>query len=461
MLSDTQILEILAGNDAQAKYSALEQLAHSESSSAAIVEALEKASHDEDMGVVVRAIKALQAPVHHRTALELGLFGQVDAESLADEARLASQPASEAAAKAQPARPGLTSNAGSPQPAEAAQLERATAEAGLLQPPAGAIRRGLALAIDLLILAVITTLIGLLFSALLERIGFYSRLITAVIALLYFSVFNSTLCGGATPGKWLMRIRVVGYDGRYISLPRAILRSTFIVLVLLFYGWLFPGSTTSTVVMFIVSLFTYGTGFAVLYLAVFNRQSGQSIDDLLARTRVAYKRGSLIDAYPATPVRQRLVAIAILLFLPAVVLGTQWVIQNQLSSNASAQSLAPLYRALSRDPRFYMSGVYLMDQPVSGQQSIKLIVINLWPRSSLDDAGRQQLGRDAANLAQQYVPAAIYDGFQVRIVSGFDLGFYEKALVWLCAPPAKCSSQYVRNSFLRYLNFTQNYQLVQ
>lgn len=53
-------------------------------------------------------------------------------------------------------------------------------------------------------------------------------------ALLVFLVLSLLTVGtvGATPGKLLLRLRVVGENGARLSLPRAVLRSVLLVLVI-------------------------------------------------------------------------------------------------------------------------------------------------------------------------------------------------------------------------------------
>ncbi|MFI0819111.1 RDD family protein [Streptomyces sp. NPDC021098] len=53
-------------------------------------------------------------------------------------------------------------------------------------------------------------------------------------ALLVFLVLSLLTVGtvGATPGKLLLRLRVVGEDGARLSLPRAVLRSVLLLLVI-------------------------------------------------------------------------------------------------------------------------------------------------------------------------------------------------------------------------------------
>jgi hypothetical protein len=72
MAIDKKLLEMLASDDPQVRYVALDQLRDSKESSEAIVEALIKATHDEDKGTADRAVTALISDVHHKLALKMG-----------------------------------------------------------------------------------------------------------------------------------------------------------------------------------------------------------------------------------------------------------------------------------------------------------------------------------------------------------------------------------------------------
>ncbi len=72
MAIDKKLLEMLASDDPQVRYVALDQLRDSKESSEAIVEALIKATDDEDKGTADRAVTALISDVHHKLALKMG-----------------------------------------------------------------------------------------------------------------------------------------------------------------------------------------------------------------------------------------------------------------------------------------------------------------------------------------------------------------------------------------------------
>ncbi len=69
---EEKLLEMLSSNYPQVRYVALEQLRDSKTTSEAIVEALEKATHDDDQGISEKAKLALQADVHHQMEIKMG-----------------------------------------------------------------------------------------------------------------------------------------------------------------------------------------------------------------------------------------------------------------------------------------------------------------------------------------------------------------------------------------------------
>ena len=70
---EAKLLEMLSSNSPQVRYMALEQLRDSKVTSEAIVEALDKATCDENKAIADQAINALQTEVHHNLAIKMGI----------------------------------------------------------------------------------------------------------------------------------------------------------------------------------------------------------------------------------------------------------------------------------------------------------------------------------------------------------------------------------------------------
>ncbi len=114
-----------------------------------------------------------------------------------------------------------------------------------------------------------------------------SLLTLSIISFAYYSIFNSSLGGGATLGKRAMDICVVNRKGDYIGLPRAMLRSAvdvlpttlgvYIPMLLPAISW--PIAETGAAI-------STAFGLANIYLYIFNWQTRQVLHDLAAGTFV-------------------------------------------------------------------------------------------------------------------------------------------------------------------------------
>src|SRR5262249_10324063 len=115
----------------------------------------------------------------------------------------------------------------------------------------------------------------------LSRAGGWGWTIGFTIVVSYFGVLNSRIGDGQSIGKRVAKIRVVGGDGKPISLGRSALRAS--VLSAPFFLSDAPLDLALHVrVAAIVSYVAFGAGLAIVYLFVFNRPTRQSLHDRLA-----------------------------------------------------------------------------------------------------------------------------------------------------------------------------------
>ena len=325
-------------------------------------------------------------------------------------------------------------------------------------PPASLFRRLAALFIDMIILAIVCIGIGLIFGSFLELMGFYTRLISAVIALLYFSLGNSIHFDGSTLGKRALHLYVKGLDGQYISFPRAILRSSILVILILFSRWQLPITSAGQLPSTIIGVVIVGLVGAIIYLVLFNRKTGQNLDDLIAGTRVAYSNGTMIEAYPTTLRKHKIGAVVTATIIILVALGINRGIMAVPAINSSMQKLMPFYTALSQDGRFYQVGVSSRYQQTSGEQPITLLLITLWPKSNLNELERQNITQEVVGMAQNYFSATDFNEVQVQLVSGYDLGFIKNTVIWLCNPAQGCIYKVVDHNILGLFNYNMTYE---
>lgn len=173
----------------------------------------------------------------------------------------------------------------------------------------GFIRRSSAFAIDAALLSLFGLLLGKLFAAQFAKMGGAGVVVGLGISWLYFGLLNSRLNAGQTIGKRLLRLTVVGSDGRLISVGRSLARASVVSLLLSQCGNLtercMVGNTAAIAVGGIVA--------GNLFLLAFNRRSRQLVHDLLSQTHV-YRTSSLGQGRaPLTPAARALVCGAVVL----------------------------------------------------------------------------------------------------------------------------------------------------
>ena len=139
--------------------------------------------------------------------------------------------------------------------------------------------RLLALGVDLGLLFMVGSLLGMLFEDRLAQLGVWGRLVGFALVVFYFGLLNSRMGQGQTLGKRLLRVRVVDAKGELISLGRSLLRAVILGAIFLLDSSMAGGNW---VVYGIVLALWLG----LIYWYVFNRGTRQSLHDLVVGTYV-------------------------------------------------------------------------------------------------------------------------------------------------------------------------------
>lgn len=153
-------------------------------------------------------------------------------------------------------------------------------------------RRLLAFLIDAAVLGLIGYLLGTLFYSSFAALGEWGRLVGFLVALLYFTLFNSEVGRGHTPGKLLSRIKVVNREGNFLQLGRSLLRYLVIGVPIFFNGIRLPSDFSGSLSQVLAGFVIFGAGGAILYLLACNRRTRQSLHDLVAGTFVVGRQAS-------------------------------------------------------------------------------------------------------------------------------------------------------------------------
>ncbi len=199
-------------------------------------------------------------------------------------------------------------------------------------------RRLSAFIIDAAVLAATGFLAGRIFFDFLAGTGPYGRLIGFVIAMLYFSLLNSSVAGGRTIGKRILKIRVVDGKGRPISPARSFIR--FLIAGSPFFlngAMIPPGAMLNPLVSLLIGLVFFFIGGSILYLYIFNYRTRQSLHDLVVGSYVV--RTGSAQEMTAPPVWKGHFAAVGLIFA-AVVVFTTVVVPGVMGTESFAELLA-------------------------------------------------------------------------------------------------------------------------
>ena len=182
-------------------------------------------------------------------------------------------------------------------------------------------RRLFAFFIDVIILGIIGIGIGTLFYDILAELGGWGRLLGFSIALLYFGLLNSSIGSGQTIGKRVLKIKVVDIDKKTISAPKSILRFMILGIPYFLNGALIPPEILiNTFVSLVLGLVVFFGCGAIIYLFIFNRETRQSLHDLITGTYVV--NISSDEALPTKPIWKGHLAVIGTLFVAVIVLIT-------------------------------------------------------------------------------------------------------------------------------------------
>ncbi|MGC2298183.1 MAG: RDD family protein, partial [Acidobacteriaceae bacterium] len=134
-------------------------------------------------------------------------------------------------------------------------------------------KRCVAYLVDLFIISIPAYLIALPFSEFLCRSGPWGRLIGFCIAFPYYTLFNSDIGGGRTPGKRLLFLQLVDGQGQTIPLSSSALRYTLLFAPFFLNGLALPISHTPATLILAIEETTLILGFGTLYLVLFNQHT--------------------------------------------------------------------------------------------------------------------------------------------------------------------------------------------
>ncbi|MFP4321601.1 MAG: RDD family protein [Anaerolineales bacterium] len=215
-------------------------------------------------------------------------------------------------------------------------------------------------AIDFLLLFAAYVALGAALGPLFYALGPYGRLVSFAILVGYFTFFTSRHGDGRTPGKRVMKLRVVDAKGQPLSVPAALRRSVTIGAILMLLDWNLPGLVTEPWLGIIMNGVLLAGVLGTMYGYAFDDDTRQAPHDLFVGSYVALDestREAHIRAPQGDPVNPRIIA-AFLGVGPLIALGGFFLF--------SANPLGELERALNTDSLFF----YVQVEPTGDRLSL-------------------------------------------------------------------------------------------
>jgi uncharacterized RDD family membrane protein YckC len=268
--------------------------------------------------------------------------------------------------------------------------------------------------IDGIILQVVGWALGFAFWDAVQNLHSWGRLIGFAIALAYLALLDSRIGGGQTLGKRVMKIAVVGRDGQLIGPARSAVRYTVLGIPLFLNGIILsalPGAVGQMVLSFLVA----GLGFAIVYLAVANRRTRQSLHDLVATTFVV--RAANIGWAPSERMNRAHLAVVAASWIAALAFPS--VLPNLFGPAGKSQfaEMEVIRDAVATTPGVW--GVTVLS--VGAMESRDRLVVTVF-RDATPEPDNVIASRVAAKVLDASPDMAGAQRLTVSVQSGFDIG---------------------------------------
>ncbi|MFP4467182.1 MAG: RDD family protein [Candidatus Goldiibacteriota bacterium] len=300
-------------------------------------------------------------------------------------------------------------------------------------------RRMSAFIIDMLLLFIVGFILGLVFEKQLVVLGPWGRVLGFIISIFYFGIMDSSIAGGQTIGKKLMKIKVVNILGETVNVIRCFFRAGIILVPFFLYGIMLPPSAFSSSATLIITFMFLGMLVGLAYFYVFNTRTRQSFHDIASGTYVV--RESLQGAVAKSGHDSRSVPVlhfSIYLLLLAMVLGVSLFAdyaskkpfidrnvsyQNVIKTNVNITDYTDVYYSTimtgegtgpeSGNKAVYLECmVYIFDRSFAGEENAKKIA---------DVIIDNYMGMPALN----YIEVVFMYGYDIGIASGWDAEGYQ------------------------------------
>jgi hypothetical protein len=223
---------------------------------------------------------------------------------------------------------------------------------------------------------------------------------------------------GQTPGKKLLRLRVVARNGEPISVGKAVARYSVLSIPFFLNNLTLPLSKTPSFVVNLLVVLVFGLGFVLIYLVVFNRHTRQGPHDLLVDSYVVDANGSgAVNAEPTWKGHW----IILCALLVAGSLGGMWL-QNKLKGMVDFSAMMADLKVVEDMPNVQAGGVSDLTwfSGTSNERKKIYVVKVIWSGPQDQEA---LLANTVADHILQHNPGIkSRDYLRILVIRGYDLG---------------------------------------
>jgi uncharacterized RDD family membrane protein YckC len=284
-------------------------------------------------------------------------------------------------------------------------------------------RRIGALFIDTLILGIFGFILGLALESTFVEIGAWGRLIGFSIALVYFSIGNSSITEGQTLGKKVLKLRVVNFENSSISVGKSFLRYIILAIPFSLNGAHFTNEIMLSYLIYPLSFVIFGGFFSTPYLYIFNRATRQSLHDLIVGTYVV---NSGVEKQEIGKVWKVHVVVTAVLFIAAAIAPA---FTSQLAQTGSFKEMLAVQSVLANQPDVNYATISTNTTTFTsvseGTKTTTYVGSQIF--LAKDNVSDVNLARQLASLIVENYPEAINkDAVRITLTYGYDIGIWSQ-----------------------------------
>ncbi len=262
--------------------------------------------------------------------------------------------------------------------------------------------------------------LGLVFEKQFVELGGWSRLVGFCIALAYFGIMNSRICGGQTLGKKVLKIKVVNGENQSIDVVRSFARYSILGIPYFLNGAHFTSNALSSFWIYPLSFVIFGGMGSTVFLYIFNRVTRQSLHDLIVGTFVV--NVNVEKQEPGTVWRPHLLVVAAFFILAAIMP----VYTTNLSQSGTFRDLLSAQAAIMEEPSVSYASVSYGERSFSSatkgtKTTTSYVAAQAFLRTN-DVADAQLAWKLAEILVKRYPESLKKDVIQIKLIYGYDIG---------------------------------------